>query len=353
MKVISISGVIGWEIFADEIRKQLNEAAGEDVRVEISSPGGFVFEGLAIFNLIRNYAGNVTTHLMGLAASMASYIALAGKRVTAEDNAVYMIHNVSALAAGDHKEMRKTADTIDKLSGLLAKQYAKKTGKGIDAIRKMMDDETYLYGDEMKKAGFVDEIIGSEKEKDRDTDVLTAMARVEECINVMKKSDKCKGDLEKAAACIGFTSENIEAKTNNGESNMNKLMKFLSECAEAKAEFDKAVQEARDGVSTEYKNRSQKIANFMTGKAYGPAMVELAMKVLKGESEIATLEGAATILDAQAEAAKATQAAAETAAQGHTPASTDKPGGREDGMINSEADFQAEIAKKKAEKARS
>ena len=71
MKVIPISGVIGWDIYPKDIRAMLEAAAGEEVEIQISSPGGFVFEGLEMFNLIRRYAGAKTTFIMGEASSMA------------------------------------------------------------------------------------------------------------------------------------------------------------------------------------------------------------------------------------------------------------------------------------------
>jgi len=73
MKVIEISGVIGLDVEGKDIRNKLIEAGGEDVRIELSSPGGFVFDGLEIFNLLSQYSGNVEIRLMGLAASMASW----------------------------------------------------------------------------------------------------------------------------------------------------------------------------------------------------------------------------------------------------------------------------------------
>ncbi len=129
MKTISISGVIGWDIIPDDIRAALDAAAGEDVDIQISSPGGFVTEGLEIYNLIRNYRGNKQTHLMGIAASMASYIVMAGDRVIAEDNAIFMVHNVWASAMGDKHVLRKAADIIESLSDLIGRAYTAKSGK--------------------------------------------------------------------------------------------------------------------------------------------------------------------------------------------------------------------------------
>ncbi len=203
MKTIVLSGVIGWDIFAGDIRRQLAEAGSEEVEVQISSPGGFVYDGLEIYNLLRRHPGGVTTRLMGLAASMASYIALAGKRVVAESNAVYMIHNPWALAIGDHREMEKQAEVLEGLAGMLARAYAQKSGRSVQAVRSLMDEETYLFGEEAVEAGFVDELADSSgPEESREASVALARAQVEGAKRVLHDIGEAE-DLEKVAALLG------------------------------------------------------------------------------------------------------------------------------------------------------
>lgn len=223
MVTISIDGVIGWEITHKSIKEKLDSANGEDVTIEISSPGGFVYDGLAIFNAIRDYSRkyNVITKLIGFAASMASYIALAGNRVIAEDNAVFMIHNVWGLEIGDYRELRKTANELEKLTDLLANAYQKKSGKSKKEIRKLMDEETFFYGDESLNAGFVDEIIETEKEKDKSAMILIAKDKIKNCILDMKKIKK-KDDLQKAVALI---ESELNSNQNNISLNKNKKIK--------------------------------------------------------------------------------------------------------------------------------
>ena len=133
-KVLALSGIIGWDVDTKGVRTFLDESAGEDIEVQISSPGGYVYPGLEIFNLLRNHDGKITTRLMGLAASMASYIAMVGDHIIAEDNAVFMIHNASGFAIGDHNTMHKAADVLEGLSNLLAKKYMDRTGKSLEEI---------------------------------------------------------------------------------------------------------------------------------------------------------------------------------------------------------------------------
>ena len=136
-----------------------------------------IYDGLEIFNLIRNYKGEKTTRLMGMAASMASYIAMAADAVIAEDNAIFMIHNAWGVAMGDQNDMQKMSDILDGFSGLIAKAYAKKSGKSMEDVRALMDGETYLFGQEAMDAGFVDEIVPAPADGEKDKEAAVAMAR--------------------------------------------------------------------------------------------------------------------------------------------------------------------------------
>lgn len=213
-KIIALSGHIGFDVTANFLRKELESAKNKPVRIDLNTPGGFVFEGIEIFNLIKEYPGNVEIRLMSLAASMGSYIALAGNKTVAFDNAVFMIHNAMTIAMGNQNEMRKVADRLEGISNLLAKAYIAKTGKSMHEIKEMMDDETFLFGNEMLDAGFVDEIIESnpeEKEndkKDRDNAITEARLSVENCFAKMRESEEAKNDLNKVAAYLDLELEN-------------------------------------------------------------------------------------------------------------------------------------------------
>jgi ATP-dependent Clp protease protease subunit len=202
MKTIAISGVIGWDVYAADIRRQLAEAGSEDIEVQIASPGGFVYDGLEIFNLLRRHPGAVTTRLMGMAASMASYIAMAGKRIVAEDNAVFMMHNPWGVIVGDQHDMRKEAGILDGFASILAKAYADKSGHATEDVREMMDAETYLFGADILDAGFADEIApAGEGEPDKDAAVAMTRARVEAARKIVRDVGATE-DLDRAAALL-------------------------------------------------------------------------------------------------------------------------------------------------------
>lgn len=126
--------------------------------LRIHSPGGSVLDGNAIFAALRQHPGGVVTHIDGLAASMASVIACAGDPVQMAENGLMMIHNVAGSMQGDSEDLRKMAETMDKIQQTVENIYAAKTGLPVEQIRQMMDDETWMTADEAQEMGFVDEI---------------------------------------------------------------------------------------------------------------------------------------------------------------------------------------------------
>lgn len=162
MKTISLEGIVGFDAMAADIRGALSEANGEDVELIVNSPGGSMVEGIAIYNAIRDYrrqGGRVSARVVGLAGSMSTYIPLAADTVSAEDNAVWMIHEPSMIALGRKSDMEKAASVLEGMSQIIARAYAAKTGTDIEEIRRMMNDETYLFGQEILDAGFVDQMV--------------------------------------------------------------------------------------------------------------------------------------------------------------------------------------------------
>lgn len=177
MKIIPVNGIIGWDIAPKDLRALL-PADGEEIEIQIGSPGGFVLEGLEMFNLIARYPGKKTTFIMGEASSMASYISLAGDRVKAADNITFMIHNVSGGVFGDYRDAAKQSEILSGLSGLLARAYSQKSGRSIEDIRGLMDAETWYFGEEAKAAGFVDEIVQTTPWEKKDKESALAEARL-------------------------------------------------------------------------------------------------------------------------------------------------------------------------------
>ena len=163
---IRIYGVIGdpeWGMIgASEVVDALAKMEGKRVAAHINSPGGDVDEGITMFNALKKHPGGVDTIVDGLAASMGSYLMLAGKKRKVSENALVMIHNPMMMAWGNSIELRKTADTLDKYLARMLPVYSKRTGKDVEDLRVLLDAETWYVGQEILDNGFADEIDDSD-----------------------------------------------------------------------------------------------------------------------------------------------------------------------------------------------
>ena len=137
----------------------LNEVGDGPLLVEINSPGGNVWDGLSIYNQLRGRRAPVTTRVVGIAASIASIIALAGDKVEMADAALMMIHDPSGMASGASEDMRKMADALDQHAEVLVGVYEKKTGRSPESIRAAMKAETWFTTAEAIQFGLVDKPI--------------------------------------------------------------------------------------------------------------------------------------------------------------------------------------------------
>lgn len=147
----------GWGItaraFANEI-KALGDIKHIDLRIH--SPGGDVFEGMAIYNLLKNHPATIHVHIDGLAASMGSVIAMAGDVIHIPENAMMMIHKPWGIQGGDADQMRQYADLLDKVESTLISAYLNKSGKSEEEIKTLLKAETWYTGAEAVAAGFAD-----------------------------------------------------------------------------------------------------------------------------------------------------------------------------------------------------
>lgn len=163
-----------WGASAAALVDALQAAGDRAVHLHINSPGGDVFEARAMAAAIVAHAGKVTSHIDGLAASAATYLAMAANEVRMTDGGLFMIHNSWTMAWGDKSELRGTADLLDKVDGSIAADYARQTGKTMDQIVEWMNATTWFTAAEAKDAGFVDTIDANTK---RDTSAQASAAR--------------------------------------------------------------------------------------------------------------------------------------------------------------------------------
>lgn len=166
---ISIFDVIGQDYWTGEgvtakrIAGTLRAIGDKDVTVNINSPGGDMFEGLAIYNLLREHKGEVTVKVLGLAASAASVIAMAGDNIQVARAGFLMIHNAWILVAGNRHDMREYADYLEPFDRSMADLYAARTGIEFKAMQAIMDAESWIGGSDAVEQGFADELLPSDQ----------------------------------------------------------------------------------------------------------------------------------------------------------------------------------------------
>ena len=151
-----------WGVTARQFVNDL-KALGDvtHINLHINSPGGDVFDGIAIFNALKFHGAAITVHIDGLAASMASVIAMVGNPVIMPENTMMMIHKPWGFSGGDANDMRDYADLLDKVESVLIPAYAEKTGKTTEEIAAMLEDETWMDGKECLELGFADQVTTS------------------------------------------------------------------------------------------------------------------------------------------------------------------------------------------------
>ncbi|ESH90784.1 peptidase [Cupriavidus sp. HPC(L)] len=163
---ISIYDAIGenWDgtgVTSKRISAALRSIGSRAITVNINSPGGDFFEGVAIYNLLREHKAKVTVQVMGVAASAASVIAMAGDDILMGDGAFLMIHNAWAVAIGNRHDMRATAEVLEPFDGAMAKVYAERSGISPAEAAAMMDRESWIGADEAVQLGFATGLLDS------------------------------------------------------------------------------------------------------------------------------------------------------------------------------------------------
>jgi len=163
----------GDEVTPDLFREELKQHAG-DLTVVINSPGGDVFAGLAIYNALVNHNGNVTVRVDGLAASIASVIAMAGDKIIMSPGSMIMIHRPSVYAAGTVDDMEKAKDVLMKIEEGITPIYAKRTGLSDEKIAELLEAETWMLADKAVELGFADEVSEAPEKQKQDEGVQNA-----------------------------------------------------------------------------------------------------------------------------------------------------------------------------------
>lgn len=178
---VTIYDEIGaWGITASEFSKDLQSVTAKKISLHINSPGGDVFDGLAILNALRQHPANVDVTIDGLAASAASFIAMAGDSIKIAPQAMVMIHDASGVVVGNADDMLDMADLLDKTSNNIAAVYAQRTGGTVEDWRAAMKTETWYSDQEAVDAGLADEILQTGQDAPEDVSPVRLVARAPE-----------------------------------------------------------------------------------------------------------------------------------------------------------------------------
>jgi ATP-dependent Clp protease protease subunit len=225
------------------------------MNLHINCVGGDVFDGMAIYNIIKKRTATTTVYIEGIAASMGSVIALAADKVVMAENSLFMIHNAWGGAMGEAKEMKKTAKLLDKISGEIADIYVKKTKLPYDKVKEMMDEETWLNAEEALELGFIDSIsdaikVAAKYDVSKFKNITNKEIKTKLSINIKSKkmTDELKawfnGKVEDIIARV--KSENVEA---DSKSNVEVTMSDEAEILNKFSDFETKVAEISGSVT--------------------------------------------------------------------------------------------------------
>jgi len=224
------------------------------MNLHINCVGGDVFDGMAIFNIIKKRTAKTTVYIEGIAASMGSVIALAADSVVMAENSLFMIHNAWGGAMGEAKEMKKTAKLLDKISGEIADIYVKKTKLPYDKVKEMMDEETWLNAEEALELGFIDSIsdaikVAAKYDVSKFKNITNKEIKNKLSINIKSKkmTDELKawfnGKVEDIIARV--KSENVDT---DSKSNVEVTMSDEAEILNKFSDFEAKVAEVSGSV---------------------------------------------------------------------------------------------------------
>lgn len=185
--VISIYDVIGEDFFTEGVTSKrvaaaLRRIGSQDVTVNINSPGGDFFEGIGIYNLLREHPAKVEVKVMGLAASAASVIAMAGDTIRMSEVGFMMVHNAWAMAIGNRHDMREAADMLEPFDDAMAGLYAARAEVDKPEAAAWMDAETWFNGTQAVEAGLADALLSDSEISEAasaSTKTLAAVRRVD------------------------------------------------------------------------------------------------------------------------------------------------------------------------------
>lgn len=202
LKIYDYIGSDGWDegVTAQAIEDELANAGNKALDIYINSNGGDVFEGFAIYNTLSRYSGYKTVYIDGLAASIASVIAMCGNKIIMNTASMMMIHNASGACWGNAEDMKKVVQALESINEVIRDVYKTRTNLDDAKLTELMDNETFMTAKECVEYGFADEIGSVGLSSDNMQDCVKS---VEELKDNIEKRIKTFQDMKK----IGFDIE--------------------------------------------------------------------------------------------------------------------------------------------------
>lgn len=191
---------VSWFLDEDEytspqvVKRYLEQLKGEDIEIHINSNGGDVFAGITICNLLKNYDGEITVYVDGIAASAASIICMGADKIIMPDNTTMMIHNAWTVTAGNSLELRKVADDLDKINCSVINSYKDRFVGSDDELISLLDEETYLTSEEAISLGLADSNKNESENLNKTDDEIENASAKETVLSKYRKNFNNKDD---------------------------------------------------------------------------------------------------------------------------------------------------------------
>lgn len=239
-----------WGLTAEDFARELDDITADEIVVKINSPGGDVFDGIAIYNALRAHPAKITTRVDGIAASIASVIAQAGDHRIMLSASQMMIHDAWGLAIGNAGDMREMADLLDRQSDNIAGIYAARGTGDSDHYRALMAKETFLTDAEAVAEGLADEVIDPSSTEKSDAATSARLAKKTLSDEVTEAMDVVSKTLESAQRVAALRAEKGKdlsqvnrASLDELESHMEQLRALLNDATRTEDEGDDATRE--------------------------------------------------------------------------------------------------------------
>lgn len=287
-----------------QIENALNQAGGEEVVFLINSGGGSVFDGYEIFNLIKSYTGKTTARIVGIAASAASFIAMASDKVQASALSQIMIHRASNGNEGNAPSHHTNAEFLEQIDNTIVKAYTMKNHKSDEEMVELMDKTTWFTAEQALEAGLIDEIINNETSI---TKVYNSLENKQEIIDKLihfgSVENMKKALLNKNLGLSGVTNT-VDNINNQREEESMTVEKLRNEYPEL---VNQIIQDAQEEAVTNERERIKAINAVAVpgvedvvneGIENGLSAGEVALNILKAQKE----KGQKYIANAQADA---------------------------------------------------